>query len=72
MFLDTLAFKADDLDDQGVLIDRLSNHPDFVGIIPILLKNPESRPICRRDGKNPDLDFCFKEQEALEDIFVKF
>ena len=41
------------------------NHPDFVGIIPILLENPESRPICDRDRKNPDFDSCC-------DIFVKF
>ena len=32
-------------------ISRESNHPDFVGIIPILLENPESRPICHRDRK---------------------
>ena len=38
---------------------------DFVGIIPILLENPESRPICDRDSKNPDFDSCY-------DIFVKF
>ena len=25
---------------------RLSNHPNFVGIIPILLENPESQPRC--------------------------
>ena len=37
---------------------RLSNHPDFVGIIPILLENPESQPICDRDRKNPDFDSC--------------
>ena len=37
---------------------RLSNHPDFVGIIPILLENPESRPTCDRDEKNPDFDSC--------------
>ena len=44
---------------------RLSNHPDFVGIIPILLENPECRPICDRDRENPDFDSC-------SDIFVKF
>ena len=27
----------------------LSNHPDLVGILPILFENPESRPICDRD-----------------------
>ena len=51
---------------------RLSNHPDFVRIIPILLENPESRPICRRDRKNPDFNICFMEQEAQEDTFVQF
>ena len=34
---------------------RLSNHPDFVEIIPRLLENLESQPICRHDRKNPDL-----------------
>ena len=38
-----------------LLLIRLSNHPDFVEIIPILLENPESRPIFRWDRKNPDL-----------------
>ena len=42
----------------------LFNHPDFVGIIPILLENPESRPICDWDRKNSDFDSCC-------DIFVK-
>ena len=40
------------------MISRLSNHPDFVGILPILLENPESRLIQDRDGKNPDFDIC--------------
>ena len=30
----------------------------FCGILPILLENPESRPICNRDRKNPDFDIC--------------
>ena len=34
--------------------DRVSNHPDFVGIIPIFLENPESRRNLGRDRKNPD------------------
>ena len=34
----------------------LSNHPE---ILPILLENPESRPICDRDRQNPDFDICF-------------
>ena len=37
---------------------RLSNHADLVGIIPILLENPESRPTCDRDLENPDFDSC--------------
>ena len=32
---------------------RLCNHPDFVGVIPILLENPESRSICDRIRKIP-------------------
>ena len=38
---------------------NLSNHPDFVGILPILLEKPEFRPICNGDRKNPDFDICF-------------
>ena len=55
----------------GVYLDysvnpfRLSKHPDFLGIIPILLENPKSLPICYRDRKDPDFDSCC-------DIFVKF
>ena len=40
-------------------INRLSNHPDLVGILPVLLENPESRPICDRDRQNHDFDICF-------------
>ena len=40
------------------LINRLSNHPDFVGILLILLENPESQPICDQDRKNPNFDIC--------------
>ena len=47
------------------LIFRLSNHPDFVRIISILLENPESWPICDQDRKDPNFDSCC-------DIFVKF
>ena len=36
-------------------VGRLSNHPDFVRILPILLENPESQPICNRDKKIPIL-----------------
>ena len=46
--------------DYNIKWSRLSNHPDFVGIIQILLENPESRPICRRNRKIPDFDICFK------------
>ena len=43
---------------------RLSNHPDFVGITPILFENPESWPTCNRDRKNPDFGI-------RSDIFVQ-
>ena len=45
----------------------LSLYRDYlsIGIIPILLENPECRPICDRDRENPDFDSC-------SDIFVKF
>ena len=44
---------------------RLSNHPNFVVIIPILLENPESRVICNRERKIAILtELCY-------DIFVK-
>ena len=36
-------------------VGRLSNHPDFVRILPILLANPESQPICDRDKNIPIL-----------------
>ena len=36
-------------------VGRLSNHPDFVGILLILLENPESQPICDWDRKIPIL-----------------
>ena len=40
-------------------INRLSNHPDLVGILPILLENSESRTICDRDRQNPELHISF-------------
>ena len=43
---------------------RLSNHPDHVEFLPILLENPESRPVCDRDRKNPDFD--------ISDILYEF
>ena len=43
---------------------RVSNHPDFVGIIPILLENPESRRNFGRDREIPIL-------KAQKVIFVK-
>ena len=36
--------------------NRLSNHPNFVRITPILIENPKSRPTSDRDRKNPDFD----------------
>ena len=41
-----------------VCLWRLFNHPDLVGVLPILLENPESRSICVRDRKIPDFDNC--------------
>ena len=32
--------------------------PDLVGVLPILLENPESRSICVRDRKISDFDSC--------------
>ena len=40
------------------IIYRLSNHPDLVEILPILLENPENWSICDLYRKNPDLDIC--------------
>ena len=40
---------------EGSNETRLSNHSDFVGIIPILLENPESQLLCGRDRKIPIL-----------------
>jgi len=40
------------------IIYRLSNHPDLVEILPILLENPENCPICDLYKENPDLDIC--------------
>ena len=37
---------------------RLFNHPDLVGVFPILFENPESRSICVRDRKISDFDSC--------------
>ena len=39
----------------------MSNHPDLVGILPILLENLESRPICDQHRKNPNFDICFEK-----------
>ena len=43
----------------SVFRPRLSNNSDLIRILPILLENPESRPICDQDRKNPDFDICF-------------
>ena len=37
---------------------RLSNHSDLVGILPIMLENPESWSVFYRDRKNPDCNIC--------------
>lgn len=39
----------------AIRIFRLSNHPDFVGITPILIENPESQPHAIGTGKIPIL-----------------
>ena len=41
-----------------IAVSRLSNHPNLVGILTILLENPKSWLICdrHRDRKNPDFD----------------
>ena len=57
--------KRDDGRRSHMAIIRLFNHPDFVGIIPIVLENPESRRICDRDRKKLYFESCC-------DIFVKF
>ena len=44
----------------------LSNHPDLVGILPILFENPESRPICDRDSKNHDFILINTQQHLTE------
>ena len=51
---------------------RVSNHPDFVGIILIFLENPETRHNLGRDRKNPDFEDLLHEQRAQKYIFVKF
>ena len=43
----------------SVFRPRLSNNPDLIRILLILLENPESLPICDQDRKNPDFDICF-------------
>ena len=43
----------------SVFRPRLSNHPDLIRILLILLENPESLPIFDQDRKNPDFDICF-------------
>ena len=44
--------------DLNEFIYRLPNYPDFIGILPILLENPESRLIRDWDRENPDCDIC--------------
>ena len=43
-----------------IAVSRLSNHPNLVRILVILLENPKSWPICDRDRKNPDFDNSFQ------------
>ena len=44
--------------EKNCYIWRLSNRFGCVGIFPILLENPQSRPIYDRDRKNPDFGIC--------------
>ena len=37
-----------------IAVSRLSNHPNLIGILAILLENPKSWPICNHDRKNRD------------------
>ena len=39
-----------------IAVSRLSNHPNLIGILTILLENPKSWPICNHDRKNRDFD----------------
>jgi len=50
---------------QLLQVIRLSNHPEHVEILPILLENPKSRPMCDRDRKNPDFDISDISYEFL-------
>ena len=43
-----------------IAVSRLSNPPNLVRILVILLENPKSWPICDRDRKNPDFDNSFQ------------
>ena len=44
------------------LLPRLSNHPDLGGILPVVLENPKSRPICDKNCTKYKikLSTCFK------------
>ena len=48
---------------------RVSNHPDFVGIIPILLENPKSRRNLGWDRKNPDFEDLLPQAMSPEGYF---
>ena len=54
---------------EEAFVVKLSYHPDFVEIIPVLLENPKTQPICRRNRKNTNFDPYFKEQLACKKIF---
>ena len=49
--------------------NRVSNHPDFVGIIQIFLENPESRHNLGRDRKNPDFEDLLPRATSPERYF---
>ena len=42
-----------------------------VWTIPILLENPESRPICDRDRKNPDFEICSDISKWTYDTYTR-
>ena len=52
-----------------MLLQAVSNHPDFVGIIPIFLENPESRHNLSRNRKNPDFEDLLPRATSPERYF---
>ena len=57
--------------DPASPIIRLSNHPNLVGILPILLENPESRLTCDRNRKIPILTFVLNFQMNSYDKYTR-